>query len=583
MIRKIADNIYSPLGCTTEENYVAVKQGRSMLQSYPAGTMDLQEPFTASLFDWDAMELIPGYTRFETIVIRSMSRALEQTSVDVHSERLLFVLSSTKGNVELLDSRALQHTDERIGLGAAARAVADYFGFRRTPLVVSNACISGLSAQVTAMRLLLSGAYDTAIVCGADVQSRFIISGFASFKALSPQECRPFDIERIGLNLGEAAATIIYANVQWSIANEEKSTACGQRPEASGKEWYAISGAVRNDAFHISGPSPKGEGCYRAIHAAMGNRLAADMAFVNVHGTSTMYNDEMESAAIDRAGLLNVPVNSLKGYYGHTMGAAGVLETILSMRAVEDGCVLATRGYEELGVSHHVKVSGHHAPTNKSSFLKLLSGFGGCNAAMLFSRLPNSKEAPLKPSVLTAEATVVITPDGVAVNGHALPCQAHGAALLTEVYRSHVNNYPKFFKMDELSRLGWLAAELLLQAVGDRHSDSEDRAVIFFGSSSSVCSDRKYQQTIDRADDFFPSPAVFVYTLPNIVTGEIAIRNGYHGETAFYLLNTYDEQLIRQTLEAAMLDVATTSALCGWVDCQAEDSFEARLTLYVKH
>jgi 3-oxoacyl-[acyl-carrier-protein] synthase-1 len=143
MIRKIADNIYSPLGCTTEENYVAGKQGRSMLQSYPAGTMDLQEPFTASLFDWDAMELIPGYTRFETIVIRSMSRALEQTSVDVHSERLLFVLSSTKGNVELLDSRALQHTDERIGLDAAARAVADYFGFRRTPLVVSNACISG--------------------------------------------------------------------------------------------------------------------------------------------------------------------------------------------------------------------------------------------------------------------------------------------------------------------------------------------------------------------------------------------------------------------------------------------------------
>ena len=94
----------------------------------------------------------------------------------------------------------------------------------------------------------------------------------------------------------------------------------------------------------------------------------------------------MESAAIDRAGLIDVPVNSLKGYYGHTMGAAGVLESILSMKAVDDGTVLGTRGYEELGVSHPVKVSASHSTTRKQAFLKLLSGFGGCNAAMLFRR-----------------------------------------------------------------------------------------------------------------------------------------------------------------------------------------------------
>ena len=94
----------------------------------------------------------------------------------------------------------------------------------------------------------------------------------------------------------------------------------------------------------------------------------------------------MESAAIDRAGLLDIPVNSLKGYYGHTMGAAGVLETILSMAAVDDGTILGTRGYEELGVSHKVKLSAQNAPTTKQAFLKLLSGFGGCNAAMGFRR-----------------------------------------------------------------------------------------------------------------------------------------------------------------------------------------------------
>ena len=371
MIRKIADNIYSPLGVTTAENYAAVKQGRSMLHSYPAGTMDLPEAFTASLFDWGRVEPLDGYTRFERIVIQSVGRALAQTDIDVHSDRVLFVLSTTKGNVELLDSRSQQFPADRVLPGVAARVVAAYFGFNRQPLVVSNACISGLSAQITAMRLIESGACDVAVVCGADVQSRFIISGFGSFKALSPMECRPFDIERLGLNLGEAAATVIY----------ERSEVRGERIE-----WFAVRGAVRNDAFHISGPSPKGEGSYRAIRAALGDTPADELAFINVHGTSTMYNDEMESAAIDRAGLLDVPVNSLKGYYGHTMGAAGVLETILSMAAVDDGCILGTRGYEELGVSHRVRVSGQHAATTKQSFLKLLSGFGGCNAAMLFKK-----------------------------------------------------------------------------------------------------------------------------------------------------------------------------------------------------
>ncbi len=378
MIRKIADNIYSPLGVTTAENYAAVKQGRSMLRSYPAGTMDLPEAFTASLFDWGRVEPLDGYTRFERIVIQSVGRALAQTDIDVHSDRVLFVLSTTKGNVELLDSRSQQFPADRVLPGVAARVVAAYFGFDRQPLVVSNACISGLSAQITAMRLIESGACDVAVVCGADVQSRFIISGFGSFKALSPMECRPFDIERLGLNLGEAAATVIY----------ERSEKRGERREERGEriEWFAVRGAVRNDAFHISGPSPKGEGSYRAIRAALGDTPADELAFINVHGTSTMYNDEMESAAIDRAGLLDVPVNSLKGYYGHTMGAAGVLETILSMAAVDDGCILGTRGYEELGVSHRVRVSGQHAATTKQSFLKLLSGFGGCNAAMLFKK-----------------------------------------------------------------------------------------------------------------------------------------------------------------------------------------------------
>ena len=110
-----------------------------------------------------------------------------------------------------------------------------------------------------------------------------------------------------------------------------------------------------------------------------------DIAFLNAHGTATLFNDEMESVAIDRAGLNEVPVNSLKGYFGHTMGAAGVLETIISMQALDDGLVLGTKGFEHLGVSKHINVSAENKQTTKHAFVKMMSGFGGCNAAIVMA------------------------------------------------------------------------------------------------------------------------------------------------------------------------------------------------------
>ena len=182
---------------------------------------------------------------------------------------------------------------------------------------------------------------------------------------------------------------------------------------------------------------------------------------------------------------------------------------------------------------------------------------------------------------MTTKQWVKITPDSVVLKGEQLSTKAQGAALLTEIYRARINDYPKFFKMDELSKLGFIASELILQS-GDRHRDSEDRAVILFNRSSSVCNDRKYQETIQDSDNYFPSPSVFVYTLPNIVTGEIAIRNGYYGETSFYVLDHDDETLIQQALEASFLDGMTNSAICGWLDCEDQDHFEAYIRLVEK-
>ena len=376
MIVKVSDNIISPLGMSTAENYTAVKAGRSELKRHD-GLWNLPEPFTASLMNREMvnetavpLHLDARYTFFEKMIILSAAKALEPTDIDPASERVLFVLSTTKGNVFLLDKRETGFPQERVLLGVAARQMTKFFHNPNTPLVVSNACISGVCAQIEAMRNLESGQFDYVVTVGCDVQSAFIVSGFQSFKALSVEPCKPFDANRTGLNLGDAAATIIYT----------------KKYKVNENDWVACRGAIRNDANHISGPSRTGEGSYKALKVSLGEVNPEQIAFINAHGTATLYNDEMESVAIERAGLSQVTVNGLKGYYGHTMGAAGVLETILSMCAVDDHTILATKGYETMGVTHPLVLSNQNQPTDKRAFIKLLSGFGGCNAALLMAK-----------------------------------------------------------------------------------------------------------------------------------------------------------------------------------------------------
>ncbi len=378
LIVSIGDNILSPLGIGTEETYHAVNAGYSALQQYE-GLWGIPEPFIASLLDHKAIarmlddrfptKSFAAYTSFERMAILSAAYALEQADVDPVSERVVFFLSTTKGNVGLLDKE--NSCREEISLGYSARQICGFFRNPNAPVVVTNACTSGSCAQIAAMRALQSGRCDTAVVIGADVQSKFIVSGFQSFKALSSDPCRPFDKSRSGLNLGEAAATIVYSR---------------RRPkDVHADDWVLCRGAIRNDANHISGPSRTGEGSYLALQAVLQDDCPIDrLAFVNTHGTATPYNDEMEAIAIDRAGLLSVPVNGLKGYFGHTMGAAGVLESILSMQAAANHTIPGTRGYSECGVSRPLQLSASHQVTGRRSFVKLLSGFGGCNAALLF-------------------------------------------------------------------------------------------------------------------------------------------------------------------------------------------------------
>ena len=553
MINVLSTNITSPLGFSTEENYQAVRTGASALRCYgpkageSQGLWGLPEPFAASLFSEEQKSrlAIDGYTFFEALAIRSVREALSHISLDVASPRVVLILSTTKGNI----GQAVRYYPSE-----AAAMIAKAIGVTTTPIVVCNACVSGLSAILLANHLLSASLYDYAIVVGAEVQSRFIVSGFQSLKAVSAEPCRPFDMERNGLNPGEAAATIVFA---------AKSPSDKDMTDAAG--WQLVDGAVCNDAYHIVSPSPQGDGLTNAIEAVMKGRDKQQLASVCVHGTATLYNDQMESKAIERANLSDIPLSALKGYYGHTMGAAGVLETILSMRATDDGIVLPSKGFTELGVSGKVSISSEPKKTDKHAFLKLMSGFGGCNVAAMFEKTTDNRPRTTDKAKL--------------VKAHTVKLSSEDGMSLTDIYKQQIGDYPKFYKMDILARLAFVATEKVLSNSPLKEEDKKP-AIILFNHSSSVVADRQFFDTIRDAENYFPSPSVFVYTLPNITAGEVAIRHHLCGETSFYILPERDEALMQQILEATLAQTNATSAISGWVDAESETCYECELSMY---
>ena len=576
MVSVLADNVISPLGETSEENYQAVKEGKSAIHAYAPMTAGIPNGFVASLLSSD----------FEELAFRSAQKAIDASGINISSTRTVFILSSTKGSIEKLG----QTDDDKLYLGNIAQRIATRLGIQLSPIVVCNACISGLAAMILASRLLVSKKYDYAVVCGADCPGRFIISGFQSLNAMSAFSCQPFDIERQGLNLGEAAATVVLGR---EITTKSVNNGCRRQV------WQIGHGYIKNDAYHISSPSKTAEGLYEALLETMNGIDKRNIAFINAHGTATLFNDQMEAIAIHRAELQDIPVNALKGYVGHTLGAAGIMETILCMKAVDDHTVLGTRGYEEVGVSGRIQLSSKHHSTIKTSFIKQLSGFGGCNATLYarsvrvgpqgFSDCDTSGSMSTSISSCVKKGHQVhITPQGIWLDGKVFAIDKEGkqSSLLTALYKQIIGNYPKYYKMDGLCRLGFVASELLLKAERDEGSFTEDtnktRAIVFFNRSSSIASDKKYLASIVEKDNYFPSPSVFVYTLPNIVTGEIAIRNGYHGETSFYILPHKNELLMQDIIETTFMDEQTTSVLTGWLDYEDSEHFEADLYIAYK-
>jgi len=384
------DNIITSLGFTTTENATKIKAGISGINVFDDGyifpgsvaysavnTDDLEKHFSAVITKSGirASEIVHPLTRIEKMFMVSIASALENSGVDPKDPGTVMIFSTTKGNVDQLQGQdAISMGKPRVLLWEMADYIARLFNCSIDPVVISNACTSGSVAIIHAARMIAAGQYDHAIVTGGDIISEFVIAGFQSFQALSPEACRPFDAGRTGLSLGEGCGTVILSSDRAKLNTDNPVTYLG--------------GGTSNDANHISGPSRDGEGLYLAIKAAMkeAGAKAGDIDYISAHGTATPYNDEMESLALAWAGMDKIPVNSFKGYIGHTLGAAGVIETILSIYSIRNNILLKSIGYENNGVTKPLNIITENIQKPVSTILKTASGFGGCNAAIVVSR-----------------------------------------------------------------------------------------------------------------------------------------------------------------------------------------------------
>jgi 3-oxoacyl-(acyl-carrier-protein) synthase len=296
----------------------------------------------------------------------------------ISAERIGLVLSTTKANIEALERLAENQPCSDLARrhlqgNFLADDLAAEHGARGPVQCVSTACVSGLIAIQQGAKIIQRGEAEAVFVIGVDHLSEFVVAGFTALKAIDPSGCRPFDAARCGLSPGEAGAAIVLVRENFA-----------PKPAIKIRGWGGS-----NDANHLTGPSRDGSGLAQAIRAALASaKLSpAEIDYVNAHGTGTPYNDAMESLALKTIfGDACPPFSGLKGMLGHTLGAAGVVETIACVLAMRENFLPGTSRLNVVaeGVPSSI-VREPRAVAKLNHVLKLNTGFGGMNGALILS------------------------------------------------------------------------------------------------------------------------------------------------------------------------------------------------------
>lgn len=381
--------VVSAIGSNTAMNYEALVSGESGIdfpknlltkhKDLPVGEVALTNKDIA-----EKLKLSRGhlYTRAALLGAMAIKEAIEQSQLNIDSQTG-FISGTSVGGMDATEKYFTEFAAGKLNNkefiraqhpGFTSQKIADYFGITGYVSTISTACSSSANAIMLGARLIKAGKLKRVIVGGTDCLTRFTLNGFNALKILSKEVCKPFDENRIGLNLGEAAAYLIL-----EAEDEIKDKKVFGRLKGYGNS---------NDAFHQTASSKDGEGAFLAMQKALSTAIISGDAidYINAHGTATKNNDAAESIALQRIFNNNMPkFSSTKAFTGHTLAAAGSLEAVYSLLSITKNQI-----FPNLNFSQPMQDS-HLIPVTKLEEQKIHTvlsnsfGFGGNCTSLIFS------------------------------------------------------------------------------------------------------------------------------------------------------------------------------------------------------
>jgi 3-oxoacyl-[acyl-carrier-protein] synthase II len=317
--------------------------------------------------------VLPGT---DSLVWQMLKPLLESGRKDIPKDACL-ILSTAVGEIDFLERAVLSDGDvSESNLKNLLEKVGNFLGLSQGGILVSAACASSSAAVAIAADMISSGKKDCCLIVACDGVSEFVYSGFSSLMGLDKVPARPFDRARAGLSLGEGAGYIL-------LMSEERA-----KREAKKINAKVIGWGMSNDSNHMTSPSREGNGLAAAIKQALSKAKisASDIGSICAHGTGTLYNDLMEMKAFQKVFLNPIPVYSVKGATGHTLGAAGLLEIIICIKSLQEKLIPGTVGLSLADDEAVGWVNSGAIKCDNSLTLSVNAGFGGVNAAVVISK-----------------------------------------------------------------------------------------------------------------------------------------------------------------------------------------------------
>jgi len=543
--------IISSIGKNLSETYDSLVEKRSGISKISILETKHKDEFLAGeikltheqLIDLAAVNPAQAWTRTALLGIIAAKQAVDDSGVN--PAECSIISASTVGGMDrselyykdfLSEAKHSKFIDSHHA-GNSTEMIAEQLGVGGIITTISTACSSSLNSIIFGSKLIKSGKAKKVIVGGTDALSKFTLNGFNTLMILDREHCRPFDESRTGLNLGEGAAYLILEDEQEAIN--------------AGRKIYAVvqGYANANDAHHQTASSDDGTGPFLAMKNAIASAgiNADDIDYINAHGTGTDNNDLTESIAIKRLFEENIPdFSSTKAYTGHTLGAAGVIESVIAILSLQNSTAFPNVNFkneiEETGLIPVTEIkkldSCNYVLTN--SF-----GFGGNDSSIVF--------ASPKTSVQTEKYNINIKPVYINGTGCVSPFEFDSQSSEEENDKSYLQiikpNYKEFIspkvlrRMSKIVRMGIVSSSKALTEAG---LEKPDAIITATGMGCQADTEKFLNAMIDNGEELL-TPTSFIQSTHNTVGGSIALGQQNNGYNLTYVHRTF-------SFESALLD-----------------------------